>query len=265
MKILKRVFVGLLFLFLYAPIIMLIIFSFNESTSFTKWDGFSLKWYGQLFKNRTVMPALMNTLSIAAISAVVSTVIGTISAFGIHHLGKRLKSAILYVNNLPVINPDIVTGVSLLLLFVFFKVNLGYNTLLISHIIFNIPYVILSVLPKLKQLNPNLFEASLDLGANPVKSFFKVILPEIMPGVVSGFLMAITLSIDDFVISYFTAGSTNTLSIIIYTMRGQRQRPVLNALSSLMFISVLVLLVLVNFISSRTDKKEINEKNERRS
>lgn len=265
MKILKRSFIWLLFLFLYAPIIMLIIFSFNESTSFTKWSGFSLKWYSALFRNRTVMPALMNTLSIALISAVVSTVIGTLSAFGIHHLGKKLKSAILYVNNLPVINPDIVTGVSLLLLFVFLRFNLGYNTILISHIIFNIPYVILSVLPKLKQLNPNLFEASLDLGANPVKSFFKVILPEIMPGVVSGFLMAITLSIDDFVISYFTAGSTNTLSIIIYTMRGQRQRPVLNALSSLMFISVLVLLISVNFISSRTDKKEIQEKNERRS
>ena len=147
----------------------------------------------------------------------------------------------------------------------FFKVNLGYNTLLLSHIIFNIPYVILSVLPKLKQLNPNLFEASLDLGANPVKSFFKVILPEIMPGVISGFLMAVTLSIDDFVISYFTAGSTNTLSIIIYTMRGQRQRPILNALSSLMFMSVLILLILVNFVGSKTDKKQIQEKNERRS
>lgn len=261
MKALKRIFVMLLFLFLYAPIIMLIIFSFNKSTSFTKWDGFSLKWYGELFKNRTVMPALANTLSIAAISAVISTVIGTISAFGIHHLKGKLKSAVLYVNNLPVVNPDIVTGVSLLLLFVFFNVNLGYNTLLLSHIIFNIPYVILSVLPKLKQLNPNLFEASLDLGASPVKSFFKVILPEIMPGVVSGFLMAVTLSIDDFVISYFTAGSTNTLSIIIYTMRGQRQRPVLNALSSLMFVSVLVLLILVNLIGSKTQKKEENIQN----
>lgn len=255
MKILKKLFVALLFLFLYAPIIMLIIFSFNESTSFTKWSGFSLKWYSELFRNRTVMPALMNTLSIAALSAIIATVVGTVSAFGIHHLGKKLKSFVLNVNYLPVLNPDIVTGVSLLLLFVFFNINLGYNTLLLSHIIFNIPYVILSVLPKLKQLNPNLFEASLDLGASPVKSFFKVILPEIMPGVISGFLMAVTLSIDDFVISYFTAGSTNTLSIIIYTMRGQRQRPILNALSSLMFISVLVLLVLVNFISAKTHKK----------
>ena len=160
MKILKRLFIALLFLFLYAPIIMLIIFSFNDSISFTKWNGFSLRWYSELFKNRTVMPALMNTLTIAAISAVVSTVIGTASAFGIHYLGKRLKSLVLSVNYLPVLNPDIVTGVSLLLLFVFFNVNLGSNTLLLSHIIFNIPYVILSVLPKLSQLNPNLFEAS---------------------------------------------------------------------------------------------------------
>ncbi len=261
MKILKRLFIALLFLFLYAPIIMLIIFSFNDSISFTKWNGFSLKWYSELFKNRTVMPALMNTLTIAAISAVVSTVIGTASAFGIHYLGKRLKSLVLSVNYLPVLNPDIVTGVSLLLLFVFFNVNLGYNTLLLSHIIFNIPYVILSVLPKLSQLNPNLFEASLDLGANPFKSFFKVILPEIMPGVISGFLMAVTLSIDDFVISYFTAGSTNTLSIIIYTMRGQRQRPILNALSSLMFVSVLILLISVNFITSKTQKKTEEKEN----
>lgn len=261
MKILKRLFIALLFLFLYAPIIMLIIFSFNDSISFTKWSGFSLRWYSELFKNRTVMPALMNTLTIAAVSAVVSTVIGTASAFGIHYLGKRLKSLVLSVNYLPVLNPDIVTGVSLLLLFVFFNVNLGYNTLLLSHIIFNIPYVILSVLPKLSQLNPNLFEASLDLGANPFKSFFKVILPEIMPGVISGFLMAVTLSIDDFVISYFTAGSTNTLSIIIYTMRGQRQRPILNALSSLMFVSVLILLISVNFITSKTQKKTEEKEN----
>ena len=261
MKILKRLFIALLFLFLYAPIIMLIIFSFNDSISFTKWNGFSLRWYSELFKNRTVMPALMNTLTIAAISAVVSTVIGTASAFGIHYLGKRLKSLVLSVNYLPVLNPDIVTGVSLLLLFVFFNVNLGSNTLLLSHIIFNIPYVILSVLPKLSQLNPNLFEASLDLGANPFKSFFKVILPEIMPGVISGFLMAVTLSIDDFVISYFTAGSTNTLSIIIYTMRGQRQRPILNALSSLMFVSVLILLISVNFITSKTQKKTEEKEN----
>lgn len=261
MKILKRLFIALLFLFLYAPIIMLIIFSFNDSISFTKWNGFSLRWYSELFKNRTVMPALMNTLTIAAISAVVSTVIGTASAFGIHYLSKRLKSLVLSVNYLPVLNPDIVTGVSLLLLFVFFNVNLGYNTLLLSHIIFNIPYVILSVLPKLSQLNPNLFEASLDLGANPFKSFFKVILPEIMPGVISGFLMAVTLSIDDFVISYFTAGSTNTLSIIIYTMRGQRQRPILNALSSLMFVSVLILLISVNFITSKTQKKTEEKEN----
>lgn len=255
-KAFKNIFVVLLFLFLYAPIIMLIVFSFNESASFSKWTGFSLKWYHELFKNRTVMPALVNTLTVALISAVVSTVVGTLSAFGIHHLGKKMKSLMLSVNNLPVMNPEIVTGVSLLLLFVFFNVNLGYSTLLIAHIMFNIPYVILSVLPKLKQLNPNLFEAALDLGANPVKSFFKVILPEIMPGIVSGFLMAITLSIDDFIISYFTAGSTSTLSIIIYTMRGQRQRPVLNALSSLMFISILTLLIIINVIGDKDEKKE---------
>ncbi len=256
-KALRIVFIGLIFLFLYAPIIMLIVFSFNDSTSFTKWSGFTLKWYKQLFNNRTVMPALVNTLTIALISAVISTFIGTVSAFGIHHLGKKLKSVVLNINYLPVLNPDIVTGVSLLLLFVFFNINLGYTTLLVSHIVFNIPYVILSVMPKLKQLNPNLFEASLDLGAGPIKSFFKVILPEIMPGIVSGFLMAITLSIDDFVISYFTAGSTNTLSIIIYTMRGQRQRPVLNALSSLMFVCILTLLIIINCLTGKDNKEKI--------
>ncbi len=257
-KALKNFFVVLLFVFLYAPVIMLIVFSFNESTSFSKWTGFSLKWYSELFKNRTVMPALVNTLTIAAISAVVSTVVGTISAFGIHHLGKKMKALVLNVNYLPVMNPEIVTGVSLLLLFVFLNINLGFNTLLLAHIMFNIPYVILSVLPKLKQLNPNLFEAALDLGANPVRSFFKVILPEIMPGILSGFLMAITLSIDDFIISYFTAGSTSTLSIIIYTMRGQRQRPVLNALSSLMFVSILILLIIINVMGAKDKKKEEN-------
>lgn len=255
-KTLRLIFIGLLFLFLYAPIIMLVVFSFNDSTSFSKWSGFTFKWYAQLFKNRTVAPALINTLTIAVSSAAIATVVGTFSAFGIHHLGKKLKSLVLNVNYLPVLNPDIVTGVSLLLLFVFFDMNLGYTTLLISHIIFNIPYVILSVMPKLKQLNPNLFEASLDLGAGPVKSFFKVILPEIMPGILSGLLMAITLSIDDFVISYFTAGSTSTLSIIIYTMRGQRQRPILNALSSLMFISILILLIIINCLTGKNDKSE---------
>ncbi len=255
-KFLKNTFVVLLFAFLYAPIIMLIVFSFNESTSFSKWTGFSFKWYTELFKNRTVMPALVNTLTIAFISAAISTVVGTISAFGIHHLGKKTKALMLNVNYLPVMNPEIVTGVSLLLLFVFFNINLGFKTLLLAHIMFNIPYVILSVLPKLRQLNPNLFEAALDLGANPVKSFFKVILPEIMPGILSGLLMAITLSIDDFIISYFTAGSTSTLSIIIYTMRGQRQRPVLNALSSLMFLSILVLLVIINVMGAKDKKKE---------
>jgi len=258
-KALKNIFVVLLFIFLYAPIIMLIVFSFNESTSFSKWTGFSFKWYAELFKNRTVMPALINTLAVSLISAVVSTVVGTVSAFGIHHLGKKTKSLMLNVNYLPVMNPEIVTGVSLLLLFVFLNINLGFKTLLLSHIMFNIPYVILSVLPKLRQLNPNLFEAALDLGANPIKSFFKVILPEIMPGIVSGFLMAITLSIDDFIISYFTAGSTSTLSIIIYTMRGQRQRPVLNALSSLMFLSILTLLVIINVMGAKDKKKQENE------
>ncbi len=258
-KALKNIFVVLLFVFLYAPIVMLIVFSFNESTSFSKWTGFSFKWYVELLKNRTVMPALVNTLTVSAISAVISTVVGTISAFGIHHLGKKTKGLMLNINYLPVMNPEIVTGVSLLLLFVFLNINLGFKTLLLSHIMFNIPYVILSVLPKLRQLNPNLFEAALDLGANPVKSFFKVILPEIMPGILSGFLMAITLSIDDFIISYFTAGSTSTLSIIIYTMRGQRQRPVLNALSSLMFLSILVLLVIINVMGAKDNKKQENK------
>lgn len=254
-KALGGCYTALIFLFLYAPIVVLIVFSFNKTKSVGSWGGFSLDWYKVLFEDREIIQALTNTLSIALIAAVVATIVGTAAAFGIHRMKRWLKNTVMNVTYIPVLNPDIVTGVSLLLLFIFIGLKLGYSSLLLAHISFCIPYVIISVLPKLTQLNPNTYEAAMDLGATPLKAFFKAVLPEIMPGVVTGFLLSITLSIDDFVISFFTTGpGVNTLSIHIYTMTRRGIKPEINALSSIMFVVVLVLLVIVNYRSTR-DKK----------
>lgn len=249
----------LVFAFLYAPIIVLIIYSFNSGTTRGSFEGFSFIWYKNLFDDSQVMKALGNTFTVAVLSAVISTIIGTFTAYGIHNLTKKMKSLMLNINYLPVLNPDIVTGVSLLILFVFMGMTLGYTTLLLSHIIFNIPYVIISVLPKFKQLNNSIYEAAIDLGASPFKAFMKVVLPEILPGILSGFLIAVTLSIDDFVVSFFTTGSgVSTLSISIYSMARKGIKPEINALSSLMFVSIFVLILIVNFVSG--DSKEKNSK-----
>ncbi len=259
MRFIKKAYVGLVFLFLYAPIILLMLFSFNNSRSRGNWGGFTLKWYVELFHDSTIMNALLNTVLIAIISAVVATLVGTVSAFGMHYMKKTPRAVLENISYLPVMNPDIVTGISLMLLFLTCNVQRGFVTLLIAHITFNIPYVVLSVMPKLKQMNEHLFEAAEDLGAGGVYTFFHVILPEIMPGVISGFLLSITLSIDDFVISFFTRGAgVNTLSVHIYNMAKKGIAPSINALSTIMFIAVMALLLIIN---RRGEKEEIkNEK-----
>lgn len=251
-KNLKRFYTFLIFLFLYAPIIVLIIFSFNNSKSRGVWNGFTLKWYIELFKDKEVLKALYNTILIATTTAIISTILGTIAAIGIFNMQGLSKKVVLNLNYMPVLNPDIVTAVSLMTLFRLFKFEFGLITMLLSHITFCLPYVILSILPKLKQMNKHLAEAAMDLGATPFYALRKVVLPEIMPGIITGGLMAFTLSIDDFVISFFNTGhGVSNLSITIFSMARRGINPVINALSTLMFVGLLILLLVIN---KRTDK-----------
>lgn len=242
-----------MYIFLYLPIITLAVFSFNDSKSMAKWNGFSLKWYEKLLSNSRIMDALYYTLLVAVIASVVATIVGTITAIGIHKMRKgQLRGLLLNVNYLPVLNPDIVTGVALMSLFVFISAEFGFTTMLLSHIVFNIPYVILSVLPKLKQLPANIEEAALDLGATPWYALRKIVLPQIKPGIISGLIIAFTMSIDDFVISFFTTGNGVTnLAIEVYSMTRRGISPEINALSTIMFISVLILLVLSNMSQNK--------------
>lgn len=254
-KFLKKFYVFLIFLFLYAPIFVLIAYSFNESRSRGVWRGFTLKWYRELFMDREIMSALKYTIIIAVLSAVIATILGTVAALGISHMKKFPRRLIMNISYLPVLNPDIITGVSLMILFIFANIKFGFKTMLIAHITFNTPYVILSVMPKLKQLDNHIYEAALDLGATPWYAFWKVILPQIMPGIVTGCLLAFTLSIDDFVISFFTTGvGVSNLSITVFSMARRGVNPKINALSTLMFLSVLVLLIIVNVRMSRDIK-----------
>ena len=251
-KNVKRLYTFLIFLFLYAPIVVLIIFSFNDSKSRGTWNGFTFKWYLELFKDKEVLKALYNTLLIAISSAIISTFLGTIAAIGIFNMHGLNKKIVLNLNYMPVLNPDIVTAVSLMTLFRLFKFEFGLLTMLLSHITFCLPYVILSILPKLKQMNKHLAEAAMDLGATPFYALRKVVIPEIMPGIITGGLMAFTLSIDDFVISFFNTGhGVSNLSITIFSMARRGINPVINALSTLMFIGLLILLLIIN---KRTDK-----------
>ncbi len=252
----KRFYLILIFIFLYTPIVTLMVFSFNDSKSMGKWSGFTLRWYSQLFQNARIMEALKYTIIIAVISSIVATIIGTLAAIGIHRMKGLPKKTLLNINNLPVLNPDIVTGISIMSLFIFIfpllnkigiNAQFGFTTMLLAHITFNIPYVVLSVLPKLRQLPSNITEAALDLGATPGYAMRKIILPQIKPGIVAGLLMAFTMSIDDFVISFFTTGpGVTNLSIEIYSMARKGINPSINALSTLMFITVLILLLIVN-------------------
>ena len=248
---LSKLYLYLVFIFLYAPIIILMIYSFNES-KYRVWTGFSLKWYIELFHNRQIMDALYNTIFVAVIASILSTIIGTAAAIGIDGLKKWQKSTVMNVTMLPVLNPDIVTGIPLMLLFYIGKLPTGRFTLILAHMSFCIPYVILSVMPKLKQVNAGTYEAALDLGATPALATVKVTLPEIMPGVINGLLMAFTLSIDDFIVSYFTTGpGVENLSILIYNAAKKGVSPSINALSALMFAVILVLLIIIN---ARTNK-----------
>jgi len=247
MRWVKKFYSYLIFFFLYAPILVLIVFSFNSSKSRGHWDGFTLKWYLELFKDRQILSSLYYTLAIAFISSLTATIIGTLAALGIENMKKFKKNLVLNLTYLPVLNPDIVTGVSLMLLFIFMKLPLGFVSLLLAHITFNLPYVILSVLPKIKQLDKYIYEAALDLGSSPLYAYRRVILPEIMPGIITGFLLAFTLSIDDFVISFFTTGSgVSTLSITIYSLARRGINPKINALSTILFLTILLLLLVIN-------------------
>jgi len=263
--LIKKIYLGMMLFFLYAPILVLMVFSFNDSPSRAHWGGFSLRWYEELFRDPNIMFALTNTLTIAFLSSIIATIIGTIAALGIDTLGRKTKSVVIGITNLPVFNPEIVTGVSLMLLFLFairtagFG-SMGYLTLLLAHISFNVPYVILSVMPRLRRLDGNLFEAALDLGAPPMLAFIKVIVPEIRPGIVTGAMLAFTLSVDDFIVSFFTTGSgVSNLSILIFTMARRGVNPRINALSTLIFVTVMVLLY---FISRRDNQKERSMTNE---
>ena len=255
-KALKRIYAFLILLFLYAPMFTLIVLSFNKSKSRAKWGGFTFQWYGKLFHDKAIMQVLLTTLLIALISAVVACIIGTIAAIAIDKMHLFTRNAIMGVTNIPMLNAEIVTGISLMLLFLFFRFRFGFTTILLSHITFNIPYVILSVMPRIKKMNPSNYEAALDLGATPIYAFFKVVLPDIWPGVLSGFLMAFTMSLDDFIITHFTKGpGVDTLSTKIYAQVKKGISPEMYALSTLIFISVLVLLILINTLPSGNKKK----------
>ena len=264
MKAVSRIYMILIFIFLYAPLLTMVLFSFNEANSLSVFTGFSLQWYRDLFQNEEVLEVLSNTLILAALSSVIATVIGTAAAVGIEKMRSRwLKATVTTVSNMPMMNPDIVTGISMALLFVFamklFGMDsiFGFPTVLIAHVTFNLPYVILSVTPKIRQMDRYLPEAALDLGCTPLQSFFKVELPAIMPGVLSGLLMAFTLSLDDFVISYFnTEGDFQTLPIYIFGMTKRTVTPDIYSLSTLLFVSVLLLLILSNVMQGHAERKE---------
>ncbi len=246
-RFLQKFYLGLVILFLYAPILVLIVLSFNSSKSRSKWGGFTTKWYSSMFANDTIMLALKDTLLIAVLSALLATLLGTVAAIAINHMRKVPRTIMLGITNIPMLNAEIVTGISLMLLFLAINLNLGFFTVLLSHIAFNVPYVILSVMPKLAQTNQSTYEAALDLGATPLRAFFLVVFPDIFPGVISGFLLAFTLSLDDFIITHFTRGATvNTLSTLIYSETRKGIKPEMYALSTLLFVGVLVLLILVN-------------------
>ena len=269
--LLSRLFTVLVFVFLYAPIFLLVIFSFNATKSNRVWGGFSLRWYLELFDDSRILGALQTTLLLSVSAAILATILGTAAAFGFCAMKRRTRNLCLAVNNIPLTNADIITGVSMMLLFVFainafnatiggtlgIKWRMGFMTLLIAHVTFDAPYVILSVLPKLRQLDPNLYEAAQDLGAPGFLAFRKVVLPEILPGVLNGLMIAFTMSIDDFVISYFTKGpGVNVLAVEIYTMVKKPVTPEINALFTLMFVFLLILLAIINLRQSRQERLE---------
>ncbi len=260
-KALRTAYLVLLFGFLYIPIAVLIVFSFNESKSRSVFTGFTLSWYRNLFHDEMILSALGTSVLIAVVSSVLVTVLGTAAAIGINSMRKGPRGMVTTVSHIPNVDPEIITGISLMLLFVgiknLFGINLfGLPTLIIAHITFNLPIVIFSVLPKLRQMDIRLYEAALDLGCNPRQAFFKVVLPEIMPGIISGLLMSFTYSMDDFVISYFSAGTVQTLPIAIYSMTRKKVSPEINALSTVLFIIILSVVLISDFAAKQQEKKE---------
>lgn len=272
LRAMQRVYLVLLFSFMYVPIAVMAVFSFNESKSRTIFTGFTFKWYKSLFHNEMILSALGLSLVVALIAAVVATVVGTAAAIGINAMGKRSQAVINNISYMPVVNPEIITGVSLMLLFVVVKdgiawanQNLGWTlpenifglpTLLIAHISFCLPYVIFNVSPKLRQLDVRVYEAALDLGCNPKQAFFKVVLPELAPAILSAFLICLTYSIDDFLISYFTSGTTQTLPIVIYSMTRKKVSPEINALSTVMFLVILAIILIYNYLDGRREARK---------
>ena len=259
-KIVKNLYLSIILLFTYIPILVMIVLSFNSSKSRNSFKSFTLDWYKKMFTDRDVVSALYNTVSLALISSVIAVIIGTMAAVAISNMSKRSRNIYMSITNIPMLNADVVTGISLMLLFVTFRSILGtelsYFTVLIAHITFNIPYVLLSVLPKLKGASRYEYEAARDLGATSGQAFFKVVLPEIMPGVISGFMLAVTMSLDDFIITYFTKGAgINTISTLVYTSKKRGVSPTLYALSTIMFVSVLIVLIITNIVSNREEKK----------
>lgn len=251
-KFLKGLYIAVILLFLYLPIGVLMVLSFNESKSMSIWTGFSTRWYEEMFSNEMILDAVWNTFTMAICAAAVSTVIGVLACLGISRMRSRSQKVIMAFNNIPLLNADIVTGISLMMTFLVFGISLSWGTVLLSHITFCIPYVILSVMPKIKQLSPNMYEAALDLGATPAYAFRKVILPDLMPGITSGFLLAFTMSVDDFVVTHFTRGAgINTISTLIYSQVKVGIRPTLFALSTVIFVIVLVVLVISNVVQNR--------------
>ena len=248
----RGTYLGLMLIFLYAPILVLMVFSFNGSKSMARWTGFSFKWYEALMHDSTIMNALMVTLSVAVISALVATFIGTFAAIGIHSMKKRPRAVVENISRLPMVNPDLVTGISFMMLFAAMGIKGGYTRMLIAHITFNIPYVIFSVMPKLRKSSNLLYEAAMDLGCTPMMAIRKVVIPDIMPGIVSGFVLAFTLSLDDFVVSWFATDGIQNLSIYIYGIARRGISPKINALCTIMFVVVVALLVFINL-------KSINE------
>ena len=262
MKTVSKIYNFLVFAFLYAPIVVMIVYSFNSIKSRSVFSGFSLQWYQELFKDDVIMNSLYTSLILAVAAALISTVIGTMAAVGINASRGWRKRTFLAVNNIPMVNPEIVTAVSMMILFVFVisrfnSMEMGFGTLLISHVTFCIPYVTLEVLPKIRGMDSNIYNAALDLGCPPAKAFIKVVIPQIKPGIITGMIMAFTLSLDDFIISYFNSGSTvQTLSVTIYSMTKKPYSPKINALSTLLFVAILVLLLINNIRQSRSDTKK---------
>lgn len=257
-KVLKGIYITFILLFLYMPIGTLMVLSFNGGRSMNSWKGFSLRWYEEMFQSEQIMDALKNTLTIAFWAAAVATVVGVAACIGISSMREKSKAVLMGLNNIPLLNADIVTGISLMLSFLLFGISLNYGTVLFAHITFCIPYVILSVMPKFRQLENHTYEAALDLGASPFYAFVKVVLPDIMPGILSGFLLSFTMSVDDFVITHFTRGvGINTISTLIYSQVKVGIRPTLYALSTVIFITVLIILIAVNIMSNKKEEKRV--------